>query len=291
VLPRSEHVGSGSEIKRILAQYAYPKWKDRPFLEIRRREVNDLLDDIADRNGKSQADSVLSVIRGIMTWYQSRDEDYTSPIVRGMKRDMNNKGRERILDDDEIRSLWAAGDGPFGAMMKLCLLTAQRREKIATMKLDDIRDGVWTIAAEEREKGNAGKLTLPRMALDLIEAQPRFANNPYVFPGSQRGRRAGSRGPIHFTSWSMRKQELDAKLNFDKPWVIHDLRRTARSLMSRAGVSSEIAERVLGHSIAGVEGIYNRHAYTEEKAEALSKLAALIEHILNPSDNVVPLRA
>src|SRR5262249_32305099 len=159
------------------------KWKDKPFLQIRRREVNDLLDYIADNHGKSQADMVLAFIRGIMTWYQSRDEDYTSPIVRGMKRDTNKKARDRILEDDEIRALWGAADecGLFGAMVKLCLLTAQRREKISTMKRDDIKDGVWTIATDKREKGNGDRLALPQMALDLIAAQPRLANNPYVF--------------------------------------------------------------------------------------------------------------
>ena len=82
-------------------------------------------------------------------------------------------------------------------------------------------------------------------------------------------------------------------LNFEQPWTIHDLRQTARSLLSRAGVSSEIAERVLGHAIPGIEGVYNRHAYTKEKAEALAKLAAVIEQIINPPEqtNVVPLRA
>jgi integrase len=229
-----------------------------------------------------------------MTWHQSRDEDYTSPIVRGMKRDMNKKARDRIFNDNEIRAFWLAADecGSFGAIVKLCLLTAQRREKIATMKRDNIKDGVWTIAAEKGEKGNGGKLALPQMALDLIEAQPRIANNPYVFAGSARGRRHGSRsGPVAFNSWSQRKQELDEELNFEQPWVIHDLRRTARSLLSRAGVSSEIAERVLGHAIAGIEGIYNRHSYDEEKAEALNKLASLIDRIIHPpSDNVVSLQ-
>ena len=73
-------------------------------------------------------------------------------------------------------------------------------------------------------------------------------------------------------------------------WVIHDLRRTARSLMSRARVDREIAERVLGHVIAGVEGVYDRHAYFEEKAAALEKLARLVAQILNPpAENVVPI--
>jgi integrase len=74
-------------------------------------------------------------------------------------------------------------------------------------------------------------------------------------------------------------------------WSLHDLRRTARSLMSRAKVPSDIAERVLGHARRGVEGIYDRHAYLDEKADALRRLAAVIEAIVRPpTGNVVPLR-
>jgi integrase len=90
----------------------------------------------------------------------------------------------------------------------------------------------------------------------------------------------------------MFKAKFDAKLPSDMPnWRLHDLRRTARSLMSRAGVSSEHAERVMGHAIGGVEGIYDRHAYADEKAEALNKLAALIDSIVHPlSADVLPMK-
>jgi hypothetical protein len=63
-------------------------------------------------------------------------------------------------------------------------------------------------------------------------------------------------------------------------WTMHDLRRTARSLLARAGVGDQVAERVLGHAIAGVQDVYNRHNYVEEKADALARLAALIEEIV-----------
>ena len=66
------------------------------------------------------------------------------------------------------------------------------------------------------------------------------------------------------------------------PWVLHDLRRTARSLMSRAGVGPDIAERVLGHVIPGVRGVYDRHEYLDEKRDALERLARLVARILNP---------
>jgi integrase len=64
-------------------------------------------------------------------------------------------------------------------------------------------------------------------------------------------------------------------------WTLHDLRRTAKTLMARAGVRPDISERVLGHVIAGVEGTYDRHSYEDEKRDALEKLAAMIERILN----------
>ena len=65
------------------------------------------------------------------------------------------------------------------------------------------------------------------------------------------------------------------------PWTIHDLRRTAKSLMQRAGVLPHISERVLGHAIQGVEGTYDRHSYVTEKAHALKALASLIENIFD----------
>ena len=97
-----------------------------------------------------------------------------------------------------------------------------------------------------------------------------------------------------FNSFSWRKSELDRKLPAKMPgWTLHDLRRTARSLMSRAGVSRDHSERVLGHAIAGVGGVYDRYAYFDEKADALQRLATLIETIISPPDatNVVPLAA
>jgi integrase len=84
------------------------------------------------------------------------------------------------------------------------------------------------------------------------------------------------------------------KKDFDRAcgvlgWTIHDLRRTARSLMSRAGVSADIAERCLGHVMGGVRGTYDRYEYRDEKAKAFEALASLIDRIVNPQANVVPL--
>ena len=289
---------SAPEIKRQLDKYVYPKWGSKKFLDIRRKTVTELLDWIRDEHSAAMADYVLATIRSIMTWQQKREDDYVSPIVKGMRQG-KREARARILNENEIRRVWqAAGEnGTFGALVKMLLLTAQRREKVTTMRHDEVVDGVWTIRAEEREKGTPGALKLPQVALDIIDAQSRIPGNPYVFAGSLRGRRPKQdtpkdklpTGPASFNSFSQRKGELEAKLADMPHWTLHDLRRTARSLMAEAGVAENVAERVLGHALPGVRGVYNRYDYADEKADALQRLAAKIETIVNPpSGNVVP---
>jgi integrase len=73
-------------------------------------------------------------------------------------------------------------------------------------------------------------------------------------------------------------------------WTLHDLRRTARTLMSRAGVDPDHAERALGHVIPGVRGTYDLHSFEDEKRRAFDALASLIERIVDPQPNVMPLR-
>jgi integrase len=273
------------QITQLLERHAFDFWKGRTFLSIKRSDVTALLDDVEDDHGARQADIVLTIVRSIMNWFATRHDDYQPPIIRGMRRqNPKEQVRERILADDEIRQVWKAteANGTFGAFVRIALLTAQRRAKIMTMRWADIsEDGEWVIPQAKREKDSARSLMLPPAALNIIRAQPRLGENPYVFASAR------SDGPI--TGLSMTKRAFDSRLSGVAPWTIHDLRRTARSLMSRAGVSSEHAERVLGHAIAGVEGVYDQHKYSDEKAEALRKLAALIDGIVHPRDNVLTI--
>ena len=278
---------SATEIRRYLDKYLLPAWHGREFLTVRRGDVAKLLDEVEDNAGPAAADFTLSVVRNIANWYGARNDGYASPVTRGMKRTSSKeRARSRILSDDEIREMWTVADGTFGDLVKLLLLTGQRREKVASMKWTDVSDdGVWNVPNGARQKGTGGELQLPPMALEIIRARPCFASNPYVFAG---------RGDSHFSGYSKAKNALDAKLvdaDHADMWELHDLRRTARSLMSRAGVRPDIAERVLGHAIHGVEGVYDRHSYREEKAHALMALANLLENILRPpAKKVVSIR-
>jgi integrase len=275
------------EMRRVLHRYVLPVWRDRPFAEIKRSDIARLLDGIEDKSGAWAADSALSVLRAMATWFAARDDTYTPPFVRGMRRVAPQaRKRDRKLSDDELRTMWkaAGGAGPFGAFIQVLLCTAQRREKCVTLKWDDLDGNVWHIPSAPREKNTAGVLVLPPLAMAIIARQPRLASNPYVFAGQTTGPLAG---------FSERNASFKSRAGIDGDWTLHDLRRTARSLMARAGVNREHAERVLGHSLPGVEGVYNVHDFVPEKAAALAKLAGLIEEIVysERGANVVPIRA
>ena len=217
------------------------------------------------------------------------------------RRIRKERERGRILDDNELRALWepTASDGAFGEFVRLLLLTAQRRNKVVSMRWADVSpDSVWSIHTHSREKGAGGELRLPAAAFAIVQAQPRLGDNPFVFAGARVGKDGAH---ARMSGWSKRKRALDARIlawmrKADpqvKPipqWQLHDLRRTARSLMSRAGVPGEHAERVMGHVQGGIEGVYDRHRYSEEKAAALARLGALVDAIVHPRPaEVVPL--
>jgi integrase len=257
--------------------------------EVRRSHVIKMLDEIEDANGPVMADRTLAYLRKAFNWYATRDDQFNVPVVRGMARiKPKERARTRVLSDEELRVIWPvlAQSGTFGAFVKMLLLSAQRRDEVAQMSRGEIGDdGIWTIPAERYKTKRANFVPLSTAALAVIKDQPRLDDCDYVFP---------SRAKTPYSGFGKSKARLDnavlASLNKhakkgDKVealpnWTLHDLRRTAKTLMVRAGVRPDISERVLGHVISGVEGTYDRHSYAEEKRNALEKLAEMIERIL-----------
>jgi integrase len=277
-------------IKRAFDQLVKPSIGKIGVYELRRSDVARMLDKVADERGLVMADKTLAWLRKAFNWYAGKDDKFNSPMVKGMARTRpRERARTRVLSDDELRITWPllSEAGTFGAMLKTLLLTAQRRDEVATMVWKEIdKDGIWTIPAERYKTKRPNHVPLSDAARTAIEAQPRIDGCDYVFP---------SRTKTPFSGFAKSKARLDkavllymqkrakkgAEVEPPPNWTLHDLRRTAKTLMVRAGVRPDISERVLGHVIAGVEGTYDRHSYAEEKRDALEKLAAIIERILN----------
>ena len=288
---------SREKTEATLARLVHPTFGARPIDAITRGDVVRLLDKIEDENGPVMANEVLGNISRVFDWHATRTDSFRSPIVKGMRR-TGGQERSRILSDEELRAVWqAAGDyaHPFGAMLRFILLTATRRNEALYATRAEFADGVWTIPAVRYKTKIDHVVPLSKAAEAVLEG----LSSPLFFLGSGNPTRNPENDGFLFTangrqaigSHSRHKAAID-KASGVTDWVVHDLRRTGRSLMSRAGISSDHAERCLGHVIGGVRGVYDRHEYLEEKRFAFEALASLVERIVNPAPDakVVPLR-
>ena len=280
--------------RALLERLVYPTLGDQPIATIKRKAIIELLDAIEDgklanakgriKGGATMAHSTLAIIRKIMRWYAVRDEDYVVPIVPGMARiKPDERARSRILNDDELRRVWRMTEersDPFAAMIRFMLLTACRRSEAAALTWDEIvKDDIgpcWLLPAARNKVKVDLIRPLSEAAQAILEAQAQIDDCPYVFTYGRR--------PL--AAFSQCKDEFDEASGVTG-WTLHDLRRTARTLMSRADVISDHAEQCLGHLLSGVRKIYNRDDFKAQKKAAFDALAALIVRIVNPPESNV----
>jgi integrase len=265
------------ELRRITARHIVPRIGKLDFLRLKRSNIIALLDQIEDEHTAMVADTVLITLRRAANWMQSRGDDYDARIFRGIKRRVppHLRERARILDDAELIRLWRAAEnaGVLGDILRLEILLGQRREKIYKLQWTDIDpNGVWTVPQAANEKGADGRLPLSTTARSIIAKQPRFASSDLVFP-----RRFGCETKRRF------QQQIGVEFRQ------HDLRRQCRSMLARLGIPFETAESIMGHRLKGVAGVYDRFDRTEQKGVALQRLDDLIQSIVHPRPNVLPL--
>jgi integrase len=274
----------------------FPTLGKRDINTIKNSELNKLLDDIEDNNGPVMAIRTRAYLQRVFRWHADGSDDYRAPSMRA--RGKANE-RDRILSDDELRSFWRASvswDHPFSQMLRFILLTATRRDEAADMRWAELEedeggDGeIWLIPAARYKTKVNFEVPLSKAAQVVLREAGRIklGTAGYVFTTNGDTPISGfSKWKAHFDVLMLAERHKIAAAYGDDAdkvmvprWTIHDLRRTARSLMSQAGVAPDHAERALGHVIGGVRGVYDRHAYREEKRQAFAALAARIEHIL-----------
>jgi integrase len=284
-LKRETRLRTIGQRKAILDRLILPKFGHRPIEDIRRGEIVALLDRIEDRNGRGMAQYTLAVLGRLFSWHAGRSDDFRSPIVRGMTRTKpSEQRRQRTLTDPEIAAVWRAAEAhpnAFGYLVRFLLLTAVRRGEAARMRRQELVGDDWIIPSERYKTGLELVIPLSPAAKDVLAKVPRLGRGDIVFTTD---------GKTPVSGFSKFKKAFDQACGVTG-WTLHDLRRTARSLMSRAGVPSDHAERALGHVIGGVRSTYDRFAYHDEKQRAFEALAGQIDRILHPEANVIPFGA
>lgn len=223
------------------------------------------LRDIAAKSGAVAADRARSTLSAMFTWAIGEGLCDVNPVI-GTNKASEDKPRERVLSDTELAAIWnAAPDNGYGRIVRLLMLTAQRREEIGSLRWREIEGegnaALLALPSHRTKNSRQHDVPLSAMALAVLEACPKVTGRDYVFGDGEGG----------YSGWSRSKIALDEKSKL-KDWTLHDLRRTAATRMADLGVQPHVIEAVLNHASghkAGVAGIYNRSTYAAEKRAAL----------------------
>jgi integrase len=286
------------EAKRDLERDALRKWRSRPVASISRRDVIDLIDGIVERGAGVQANRTLTRLRALFDWAIDKERLAILPADR-MKQPTQERARDRVLSDDELRWLWQACDvvgSPFGPLVRLLVLTAQRRDEVASMTWSEISldRRVWIIPRHKAKNDCEHEVQLSDFAvieLRRLRSLPRIGDG-LVFTTTGDTPVSGfskSKRRIDHAMMTAKRAELGAAASVIAPWTLHDLRRTATTGMAGLKVPPHIADKVLNHTggtISGVAAIYNRFAYLEERREALQAWGSCITKLVAPAGSV-----
>jgi integrase len=251
------------EVTRHLKMYSAPL-HSRPVELITLRDVADLLTKLDTSSGSTTTNRVRSTLSAVFSWAMREELALSNPVANTNKRDEHP--RDRVLSNDEIERIWnATGDDAFGTIIKLLILTGQRRSEISELRWSEIGADAIQLPSERAKNRRAHVIPLAPTARALLEKSPRNGEGVFKSP-----------------AWSTCKDELDKRSGVSN-WVIHDIRRSVATGMADIGIAPHIIEAVLNHVSGhkgGVAGIYNRSSYAAEKAAALLKWGAHVASII-----------
>ena len=284
---RKKRLRTQVEYERPIRDYLVPRWGELRVGDITRRDIIDLVDDIADEGKPIAARRCYAIIRKFFNWAVSRGMlDYSPAVIASEDLPGRETKRDRTLSDEEIKALWPACDKlgyPFGPMLKLLLVTGQRRNEVATMRwLDaDLEMGIWSLAGEVTKAGRAHIVPLSPLALEILSSLPRF-DGEFVFSTT-----GGERPVSGFSRFKHRADELAGIEN----WRVHDLRRTAATEMRRLGIGRDVVGAVLNHAPRGVTAeVYDKYDLLNEKLRAFDTWGRKLESLIRPvPEKVVPI--
>jgi integrase len=240
--------------------------------EIDRRKIAALLGEIETTSGAVSRNRARSALSAFFAWCITEGLLDANPVTGTAKANEGNS-RERVLTKDELRKLWQAlGDDKFSEIVRLLLLTGQRRNEIGKLQWSeiDLARKLIVLPAERTKNGRAHELPLSRQALAIIERQPRRNASAFLFSNT-----AG------FKDFGAAKAKLDQRIGIAE-WRLHDLRRSMATYMSELGVQPHHIDAVLNHYSghrAGVSGVYQRAKYADEMRSALQKWSDWIDQI------------
>jgi integrase len=266
---------SWAKDQAILNRDVIPAWGDRKAVDIVKRDVILLLEQIIERGAPGMANNCFQIVRKMFNFAVERDILPFSPCT-GAKLPAPKKSRDRVLSEEEIRNLWGNLDqaGIADATkrgIKLTLVTAQRPGEVIGMHRGEIDGRWWTIPAERAKNGKAHRVYLSDLALYLIGE-----TKGYIFPCPHHAKEQ----PIGGNAMVVALKRNRKMLGIEEHFTPHDLRRTAATNMAESGAMDEVIDAILNHAKQGVIRVYNQYRYDKEKQLTLESWARKLEGIV-----------
>ncbi|MGE8130020.1 tyrosine-type recombinase/integrase [Methylobacterium sp. NPDC080182] len=265
---------SYQEVERHLMK-AWAPLAGMPLNGIKRADVAAQLNTIAE-NGPVNANRARSALSGLYSWAIGDGRAESNPVT-GTNKQADEKPRDRFLSCEEVQAVWkACRNDDHGVMVKLLLLTAQRRNEVGNMDEAelDLDGAVWMLPGDRAKNGRKHEVPLSPLAVQLLRDKPRLAGRSLVF----------GQGVGGFSGWSNSKERLDKRIAAAgatlAPWTVHDLRRTATTLMAEhVGVQPHILSAITNHTPEGMKKVYNLATYRVEKRDALNRWADFLANL------------
>jgi integrase len=254
-----------------------PSWRNRKATEISRKDVIALLDRIVERGVPVLANRTKGLVSKMFNFALRRGIVEVNPAYGIGNPGGQERQRDRVLSEDEIRRIWTALDGEsfkVAAIFRLALLTGQRKGEVCGLRWDelDLENGWWTIAAERSKNRLSHRVPLGPQAVAVFAAlkPANGAGAPDVFPGGKRG----------LALTNLQKPTVRIKTASGVDFRFHDLRRTAASHMTGVGIPRLVVSKILNHVESGITAVYDRHSYDREKWMALTKWDERLREII-----------
>ena len=283
------------EVERHLTNHAAPLHRLQ-LAEIDRRVIAQRLGEIETTRGPVARNRVRSSLSALFSWAVTEGLLDANPVQGTAKLDEGGS-RERTLTAEELRELWSALDdepnAQFADILRLLVLTGQRRDEIGGLRWSEIERGLIVLPPERTKNRRQHEVPLSRQALAIIERQPKRKGRDFIF----------GIGKLGFSGWSDCKARIDQALLTARRkhnrkakamphWRLHDLRRTCATGLAELGVQPWYIEAILNHYSktahgslilpghrAGVAGTYNRAKYADEMRSALQRWADYVDQI------------
>jgi integrase len=241
-----------------------------PITAVSQKNISDLLDSLSGDVIRNRTRANLSAF---FSWVIKKGIELPKGNVAAHTEKRKENSRTRVLSDSELRAIWGAcRDDVFGAVVKVLILSGQRKSEIGLLRWDEVGDEQILLPGSRTKNRRDHVVPLSDAAKEILDKH-RADGRVFVFGRYDSGA----------AGWNSAKLDLDARIAKASKelehWTLHDLRRTVATGMAELGVQPHIIEAVLNHASghkSGVAGIYNRATYDKEKREALSLWA---EHV------------